>query len=238
MREYELLYVLAPTTEDEAAEALQQRFAQTITSTGGEVIAVNPWGKRRLAYEISRFKEGIYVQVRFNADTGTPAEIDRVLKYAEPVLRHIIVRADDLDPALSSTIPDQLPDPGSEEWNLRGRGRFRDQERAQEAQAAPAEGEAAPEGQQAASNGEAAAEGGQAAPQADAAGAEADQAAPPATDEAVESEAPEEAGVADAPLPQGNPEDDTASVLQSPSQAEGADDESAEPQGDQEDQQA
>lgn len=139
MREYECLYILIPDLAPEDTEPLIERFGQVITDSGGEVLSTNPWGKRRLAYEIDRWKEGFYVQVRFNGEEITCKELDRAMRFSESALRHLIVRAEDLDPA-DTAIPEQLPEPGTDDWeDRRGYRRRRDETPAAEAEAAPAE---------------------------------------------------------------------------------------------------
>ena len=93
MKEYELTYIVRPDMEDEAVATLSARFEQTITSNGGRVIKTDRWGKRRLAYEISGTREGIYVFLRVSAETAAVAELERTLRLNEQVIRHMAVRA-------------------------------------------------------------------------------------------------------------------------------------------------
>ncbi len=143
LREYECLYILIPDLAPEDTEPLIERFGQVITDNGGELLSTNPWGKRRLAYEIGRAKEGFYVQVRFNGEETTCKELDRAMRFSESALRHLIVRAEDLDPA-DTAIPEQLPEPGTDDWeDRRGYRRRRDEASPAEAAAeAAAEAEA------------------------------------------------------------------------------------------------
>lgn len=94
MRPYELMYILHPDLEEEAIEALVNRFRDLVTNEGGEVIKLDRWGKRRLAYEINRVRDGFYVVMKFKARTETADELNRVLKITDGVLRHIITRED------------------------------------------------------------------------------------------------------------------------------------------------
>ncbi len=122
MREYECLYILHPGLSEEDVPALSERFSQVVRDNGGEVLTVNPWGKRRLAYEIAHCKEGIYIQMRLNGDSTATGELDQALRFSEHVLRHLIVRADELDPAATNEIPEQLPEPSLDDYDAR-RGR-------------------------------------------------------------------------------------------------------------------
>ena len=92
MASYEVMYVLVPNLEDEAYAAATQRFSDLITENGGQVDKVDVWGKRRLAYELKKRREGYYTLIYFDAPAAAVKELDRVLKINENVLRHMIVR--------------------------------------------------------------------------------------------------------------------------------------------------
>ena len=97
MKAYELLYFVAPTLEEEARAAVQERISGVITAGEGTVDNVDDWGKRKLAYEINNLTEGDYILVDFHADPENIAELDRVLRINDAVQRHMIVRRDDRD---------------------------------------------------------------------------------------------------------------------------------------------
>lgn len=90
---YELMYVLSTAQGDEAIEANHQKVQQLVAD-GAEIVDVDVWGKRRLAYEINDEKEGYYVVVQFNSDAQYPKEIDRLLKINDSVLRHLITKVE------------------------------------------------------------------------------------------------------------------------------------------------
>ncbi|MEW5762418.1 MAG: 30S ribosomal protein S6 [Bacillota bacterium] len=92
MRSYETMYILHPELEEEKTASLVERFAQIVSGDGGEILKVEKWGKRRLAYEIAHVREGYYVVMKFKAPPETAHELDRVFKITDGVLRHIIVR--------------------------------------------------------------------------------------------------------------------------------------------------
>lgn len=94
MRRYELMLVLRPDAPDERIAAIVDRTTRQITADGGQIIKVAPWGRRRLAYPIERYREGSYHIVVFEGPPGTIAEIERSLLITEEVLRHLIVRQD------------------------------------------------------------------------------------------------------------------------------------------------
>ncbi|MBW7475644.1 30S ribosomal protein S6 [Paenibacillus oenotherae] len=91
MRKYEVMYIIRPDVEQEALQALTDKF-QGIISNGGEITKHDVIGKRRLAYEIEKFRDGIYVLVHFNATSEVVAELDRVMKITDEVIRSMIVR--------------------------------------------------------------------------------------------------------------------------------------------------
>ena len=87
---YEVLYVLNPTLGEEDTAALVARFKE-LAEGRGSVTEVDEWGKRRLAYPINDLEEGYYVLMTFSADSAFPAELDRVYKITDGVLRSLIV---------------------------------------------------------------------------------------------------------------------------------------------------
>ena len=92
MRRYELMLVLRPDAPDERIAAIIDRATRQVTADGGQIIKVAPWGRRRLAYPIDRYREGSYHIVVFEGAAGTIAEIERTLLITEEVLRHLVVR--------------------------------------------------------------------------------------------------------------------------------------------------
>jgi small subunit ribosomal protein S6 len=84
--------VLKPDQEEEVLNGTVERLSAVVTGQGGTLSEVNRWGKRRLAYEIGGFREGYYLLLKFQGEAGVPAELERVLKLSEDVLRHLVVR--------------------------------------------------------------------------------------------------------------------------------------------------
>jgi small subunit ribosomal protein S6 len=95
MRNYEILYIVKPDLEEEQVTAVMERFNDLITNNGGEVVSTDKWGKRRLAYEIKDYREGIYVLVNFKGEPATSQELDRVMKIADEILRFMIIRKEE-----------------------------------------------------------------------------------------------------------------------------------------------
>ncbi|SEN47740.1 30S ribosomal protein S6 [Paenibacillus sp. OV219] len=91
MRKYEVMYIIRPEVEQEAVQAITEKF-QAIIGNGGEIIKHDVLGKRRLAYEINKIRDGIYVLVSFNGTNEVVAELDRVMKITDEVIRCLITR--------------------------------------------------------------------------------------------------------------------------------------------------
>lgn len=87
---YEAMYILAPSLNEEAVAALVAKF-KAVVEANGTVSEVDEWGKRRLAYPINDEEEGVYTVINFTADPSFPAELDRVYKITEGVMRSLIV---------------------------------------------------------------------------------------------------------------------------------------------------
>ena len=97
MKAYELLFFVAPGIDDETRDAVMERIQGTITNLDGVVDNVDVWGKRKLAYEINGLTDGDYTLIDFHADTQSIAELDRVLRINDTVVRHMIVAREDRD---------------------------------------------------------------------------------------------------------------------------------------------
>jgi small subunit ribosomal protein S6 len=91
MKAYELLFFVNPAIEEDARAATLKRIDATITGQGGVIDNIDEWGKRKLAYEIDKLVDGDYTLVEFHADPTSIAEIDRVLRITDAVVRHIVV---------------------------------------------------------------------------------------------------------------------------------------------------
>lgn len=96
MHPYELMVILDPSIEEKTVEPSIKKFLTVIENAGGSVENIDLWGKRRLAYEIAKHKEGIYVVVDFTATPEATKELDRQLGLSEAVLRTKVLRADEL----------------------------------------------------------------------------------------------------------------------------------------------
>ena len=91
---YEVVYIMDPALGEEAIAAMIEKF-KTLVETQGTVAAIDDWGKRRLAYPIEDQTEGVYTLVRFESKPDFPAELDRIYKITDGIMRSIIVCLDD-----------------------------------------------------------------------------------------------------------------------------------------------
>jgi small subunit ribosomal protein S6 len=94
MRRYELMLVLRPDAPEDRIQAVLEKTTRHVTDTGGQVVKMAPWGRRRLAYQIDRYREGSYHILHFDAPPESIVDLERTLLITEEVLRHLVVRVD------------------------------------------------------------------------------------------------------------------------------------------------
>jgi small subunit ribosomal protein S6 len=116
MRRYELMLVLRPDIPDERNQAIVDRTTRQIAASGGQIVKVAPWGRRRLAYPIDRHREGSYHIVIFEAPAESIAELERSLLITEELLRHLVTRVE--HPSRSARGRDGAEDAELEEGDL------------------------------------------------------------------------------------------------------------------------
>ena len=92
MNEYEILLMLDPELDEERGNEIIARIREQVEGDGGKWDGHEPWGRRKLAYEIDHKGEGVYHLLFFTAEPTTLAEITRVLKITDGVMRHLAVR--------------------------------------------------------------------------------------------------------------------------------------------------
>lgn len=94
-RKYELVYIASPEATDEQVADLHTQVEAIVQRIGGQIEKTDNWGRRKLAYEIGRHKEGTYVLEVILGGGDLLKEIDRRLKVTDLVIRHLIVRVDE-----------------------------------------------------------------------------------------------------------------------------------------------
>lgn len=95
MRDYELMVVLSPDLDEAGLEATTERLGTQITGRGGEVVDVQKWGRRRLAYPIQKHRDGFYTVSKLKLEPADAEPLERSLRLNESVLRHLLVRLDE-----------------------------------------------------------------------------------------------------------------------------------------------
>ncbi|UUX33060.1 30S ribosomal protein S6 [Fundicoccus culcitae] len=93
---YEILYIIRPDMNDDAKKELVERFDGILTSNGTEVVESKDWAKKRLAYEIQDYREGVYHLINVVAENSNGIdEFDRLARINRDILRHMIVKKED-----------------------------------------------------------------------------------------------------------------------------------------------
>ena len=94
MNKYELAVVVSAKIEDDERAQVIEKVKALVERFGGQISDVDEWGKKRLAYEIQKMKEGFYYFVHFESDSVCPNEVEAHIRIMEPVIRYLCVRQD------------------------------------------------------------------------------------------------------------------------------------------------
>ena len=94
-RQYELIYIVSPEASEQEVADLHSQVEATAARLGGQIAKTENWGRRKLAYQIGRHKEGTYVLEVIDGSGELMKELDRRLKVSEQVIRHLVVRVDE-----------------------------------------------------------------------------------------------------------------------------------------------
>ncbi|MEG0590484.1 MAG: 30S ribosomal protein S6 [Lachnospiraceae bacterium] len=92
MNKYELAVVVNAKIEDDARTETIEKVKEIITRFGGTITDVDEWGKKRLAYEIQKMKEGFYYFIHFESDASVPSEVESRIRIMDDVIRYLCVR--------------------------------------------------------------------------------------------------------------------------------------------------
>jgi len=92
MRKYEAMLVVRPDLDEEPAKEVVEKYQNLITKNGGEIVNVDEMGKRRLAYEIEGYNEGNYFVMYFQSEPSLVAELERVLRISDDVIRFLVIK--------------------------------------------------------------------------------------------------------------------------------------------------
>jgi len=113
LRNYEFIYIVSPEVEEEDLEGVTEKVGQMIADGGGQVMRLDPWGRRRLAYPIRKFHEGYYMVAQIQLEPGAISELGAKLGLTEEVIRYLLVRADERAGTATETAP--VKEPSAEE---------------------------------------------------------------------------------------------------------------------------
>lgn len=94
MNKYELVVVLSAKLEDDERAAALEKVTVLVTRFGGTITDIDEWGKKRLAYEIQKMKEGFYYFITFEAEPTCPGEIEQRMRIMDNVIRYLCIKQD------------------------------------------------------------------------------------------------------------------------------------------------
>ena len=103
---YETMYILRPDIPEDEVDSHLKKYSEMLVESGTEVLDSQMRGKRRLAYPISKHKEGIYVQLSHNGNGQQVAVLERAMRLSEDVIRYLTVKQDGPLPTPKSTAKD------------------------------------------------------------------------------------------------------------------------------------
>lgn len=90
LKKYESIFIINPEVGEENIKALVEKF-KTLLETSAQLESIDEWGKRKLAYEINDRNEGYYVLASFSSSPEFPAELERIYKITEGILKYIVI---------------------------------------------------------------------------------------------------------------------------------------------------
>ena len=94
MRAYEMIFIVDPDVLDEDVDQMSEKFGGIIDGLGGRVVKVDKWGKRKLAYKVKKRMKGNYVLLVFHGDDKVTAELERVIKLDDRVIKYLTIKVD------------------------------------------------------------------------------------------------------------------------------------------------
>ena len=95
MRNYEVVFVAAPTLASEELDSFIEHIQSVVESKNGKIVKIDNWGKKSLAYKIKRFREGYYVVLNIEGDGSAITELERRFRVTDYIIRYISVRIDE-----------------------------------------------------------------------------------------------------------------------------------------------
>jgi len=115
MRKYESIFILDPDLEEEQAQTAIEKVKGIITQTNGEILKVEDWGKRKLAYDVKKKSKGHYILIHFSGTPALLSELERNFRVMDAVIKFQSVRLDERKASLSETpVPEEPQEEESE----------------------------------------------------------------------------------------------------------------------------
>jgi small subunit ribosomal protein S6 len=115
MRKYEAIFILDPDLEEEQAQTAIEKVKGIITQTNGEILKVEDWGKRKLAYEVKKKSKGHYILIHFSGTPTLLSELERNFRVMDAVIKFQSVRLDERQASVSEgPLPEEPPEEESE----------------------------------------------------------------------------------------------------------------------------
>jgi len=109
LREYETIYILRNDVDADAADKVANRVTEVVEREKGRLVKFEAWGRRKLAYEVNKQRKGVYVYVKYLGKGGLVQELERNLRLADTVLKHLTVQtADDVDVTTVTIDPEEV----------------------------------------------------------------------------------------------------------------------------------
>ncbi|MCJ7705887.1 MAG: 30S ribosomal protein S6 [Desulfobacterales bacterium] len=116
MRKYETIFILDPDLEEGIAQSAIEKIKGIITQGNGEILKVEDWGKRKLAYEVKKKSKGQYILIHFSGTPALLSEVERNFRVMDAVIKFQSVRLDERGESASlGTAPDDQPEEALEE---------------------------------------------------------------------------------------------------------------------------
>jgi len=116
MRQYETIFILDPDLEEEQAQSTVEKIKGIVTQNNGEIVKVEDWGKRKLAYNVKKKARGHYILMHFTGSPTLLSELERNFRVMDAVMKFQSVRLDETrTPSSEASFPEEPPGDESEE---------------------------------------------------------------------------------------------------------------------------
>ncbi len=117
MNFYESLFIINPALDDVEVKKVTDKVEGLIKKEEGEILKVDNWGKKKLAYEVKKQKKGYYILINFRMKASTISELERSLKLTDPVIKFLIIRLDK-EPVLNDPVMHEVQEHKGEEHRI------------------------------------------------------------------------------------------------------------------------